>query len=145
MQQYGKGLLVGHLQSILRYVCDKCALDAEKKRRFGFLEGNADFLIFFIAAVHRAFDEDQPVRVAQGILADFAFATRLHLFENPDFVSFITEGEVPEFGNLVLAAMMKGSVSDAFQGDATFERWNDWKTIPLGKRPPSFGGKWTSS
>lgn len=131
MQMYGKNMLAEYLRNFLSHICSGPSLfantpAANKK----FFAADANFPQRFCSAVINAFSKDRPVKLAQDILADFAFAARIHLFKNNEFLSFIRDGVVPEFGNRVLTALMDGSVSEAFKGDSVFRHWKDWRVTP---------------
>lgn len=86
MREYGEHLLISHLAQVLDHICDIHAAQKEKEARF---DDQAEFPHQFHQAVRNAFDTERPVKLAQFVLADFAFAARMHLFDNTDFVSFI--------------------------------------------------------
>jgi hypothetical protein len=127
MQDYGRELLASYLGELLDHLCDTNATNETKKDRFN---KQAGFPKNFCQAVRNSYDTEQPVKPAQDILADFAFAARIHLFKNPEFVAFIKTKEIPEFGNLVLTAQMTGSVSGSFKDNSTFKKWQDWRLNP---------------
>ncbi|KAG8158322.1 hypothetical protein KVR01_012083 [Diaporthe batatas] len=137
MEQYGKALLVTHLGSILDRVCHTGLTVPVMEARFAAEEDEDAFPTMFCLAVRNAFVE-RPVKLAQRILADFAFAARLHLFKNADFVRLITQGQVRKFGNLVLASMITGDVSGEFCGNTTFAKWQDWRFFPRSPAPVPF-------
>ncbi|KAG8158056.1 hypothetical protein KVR01_011817 [Diaporthe batatas] len=119
MQDYGEELLATYLTELLDYVYDTGTTVTGRKARFG---EQADFPALFCDAVRDVFSTVGPIESAQRILADFAFAARAHLFADNEFVALVEGKEVPGFGNLVLTAQIKGSVSDAFASSKTFKR-----------------------
>lgn len=127
MRDYGAALLASYLGDLLDHTCDTNVTEREKRWRF---LDYKDFSKQLCAAVRSAYDTERPAKPVQGILADFAFAARMHLFKNTVFEPFITSNQVPEFGNLVLAAQMNGGVSGAFKDNDTFKKWKDWELNP---------------
>lgn len=127
MQDYGRDLLVSYLGGLLHYLCDTSTTEKEMDARF---QEQKNIPSHLCMAVRNAYNAAQPVITAQPILADFAFAARIHLFKNKEFVAFIESKEIPEFGNLVLRAQMNGGVSGAFNGNRTFKKWQDWRITP---------------
>lgn len=131
MQLYGKNMLAEYLRKFLSRICSSPSVlfnsPAANEGRFNAEE---NFPQRFCSAVINAFSKERPVKLAQDILSDFAFAARIHLFKNKEFLSFIRDGLVPEFGNRVLTALMDGSVSEAFKGDGVFNHWKDWRVTP---------------
>lgn len=127
MQRYGLKRLSSYLSNLLSGICDTNTPTAVNEIRF---KEETEFPHRFCSAVVNAYDKDRPVEVAQRVFADFAFAGRIHLFKNKEFVSLVKEQVVPEFGNLVLTALMTGSVSNAFQSNYTFGKWQDWQVNP---------------
>lgn len=103
MSNYGSELFRGHLSGILSQICPT---DANVQTTEAAFNEMTDFPQQFCNAVINAFDKEKPVKLAQNMLADFAIAARIHVFKNKEFVSFITDKAVPEFGNLVLAALL---------------------------------------
>lgn len=130
---YGKKMLSEYLCGFLIRICGYFSSSAANEASF---TAETNFPQRFCGAIVNAFDKDRPVKPAQDILADFAFAARIHLFKNTEFVSFIKNQVVPEFGNLVLAAQITGSVSDVFKDNGAFERWKDWRVIPPASASP---------
>lgn len=127
MQDYGKGLLTSYLGELLDHICDTNATDEVRRDRF---EEQTAFPRQFCAAVSNACDADRPIKHAQGILADFAFAARTHLFKNVHFKVFIASKQALEFATLVLTAQMYGGVSDVFRDNSTFMKWKNWEINP---------------
>lgn len=103
LQYYGYDLLQTHLSRLIEHFCDPSATTEENEKRFNEVPG---FICQFFWAIRNAFDEVRPVGQAQNLLASFAYNARAHLFKNEPFVSFIREKEVPEFGNMLLDALM---------------------------------------
>lgn len=131
MQLYGKNMLAEYLRNFLSRVCSSASVFANSPgANEELFNAETNFPQRFCSAVINAFNKERPVKLAQDILADFAFATRIHLFKNHEFLSFIRDGVAPEFGNRVLAALMDGSVSDVFKGNSVFKHWNDWRVTP---------------
>lgn len=131
MQQYGKNMLAEYLRNFLSRICSTTSIFTNSPAaNKGSFHAEENFPQRFCSAVINAFSKDRPVKLAQDILADFAFAARIHLFRNKEFLSFIQDGVVPEFGNRVLTALMNGSVSEAFKGDSVFKHWKDWRVTP---------------
>lgn len=120
-------MLIGYLCKFLNQICAPPFSSTSAEARFN---AETNFSQRFCAAVVNAFDKDRPVKLAQNVLADFAFAARIHLFKNTEFMSFIRDQVVPEFGNLVLGALMTGSVSGAFIRNTAFQDWQDWRVTP---------------
>lgn len=131
MKSHGKLMLGEYLANFLARSCNAKANSAAKE---AWLKARPDFSSNFCGAVVNAFDNDRPVKLAQDMLADFAFAARIYLFKNEEFLSFVKDKVVPEFGNLVLTALMTGSVSNAFDGHSVFKQWQDWQVTP--QAPP---------
>lgn len=127
METYGKELLVSYLEKLLDHICDTSVTEREKNIRF---KAYTDFPKQFCAAIRNAYDTERPAKPVQGILADFTFAARMHLFKDKEFETFITTNQIPEFGNLVLAAQISGGISGAFEGNITFNMWKQWQLDP---------------
>lgn len=115
---------------------DTCWINSNFQGAEARFQNRTDFPRLFCNTVVNAFDKERPAKRAQGILADFAFAARMHLFNNKAFVAFITDKVVPEFGNLVLTALLNGSVSGVFDNLAVFQQWRDWR-MATPRAPPS--------
>ncbi|KAJ0107546.1 hypothetical protein J7T55_007736 [Diaporthe amygdali] len=127
MELYGLKRLTLYLGNLLTEICNINTSDAANKTRF---KQETEFPQRFCDAVMNAFDKARPVEPAQKVFADFAFAGRTHLFKNKEFMSLVKDQVVPEFGNLVLTALMTGSVSNAFQSNYTFGKWQDRQVNP---------------
>lgn len=125
------------LTTLLTMILDRgCNMEADPAANEAQFKMATDFPHHFCGAVVNAFDKDRPVKLAQDILADFAFAARVHLFENEEFVSFTRDNVVPDFGNRVLTALMTGSVSNVLDGNSVFKQWQDWRTAPHKAQTP---------
>lgn len=131
MKWHGKGMLARHLATFLNLGCDP---DEDSATKEAWLTARPDFPSNFCGAVVNAFDNDRPVKLAQDMFADFAFAARIYLFKNEEFLSFVKDKVVPEFGNLVLTALMTGYVSNVFDNQYIFKQWRDWQVTP--QAPP---------
>lgn len=128
MYLHGESMLIDYLYDFLSQICRHSLRSfTPSETRFN---AETNFPQLFCAAVVNAFDKERPVKLAQNVLADFAFAARIHLFKNTEFKSFIRDQVVPEFGNLVLDALMTGSVSGVFNSNTAFREWRDWRVIP---------------
>lgn len=131
MQLYGKNMLAEYLRNFLSRICSSASIFANSPgANEELFNAETNFPQRFCSAVINAFNKERPVKLAQDILADFAFAARIHLFKNHEFLSFIRDEVAPEFGNRVLAAQMDGSVSDVFKGSSVFKHWKDWRVTP---------------
>ncbi|KAI7773309.1 hypothetical protein LA080_011332 [Diaporthe eres] len=128
MRRHGESMLLGYLRDFLIQICLLPPFPYTSNE--GRFNAETNFPQRFCAAIVNAFDEDRPVKLAQNVLADFAFAARIHLFKNTEFMSFIRNQVVPEFGNLVLEALMTGSVSGVFNHNHAFRQWQDWRVTP---------------
>lgn len=128
-------MLSKYLGGILQETC-RIDLGVDSQVRESLFKKKNGFPQQFCNAVVNAFNKERPAKRAQDILADFAIAARMHLFENKEFVSFITDRVVPEFGNLVLTALLNGSVSGVFNNLDVFQLWQDWRVVPPRIPPP---------
>lgn len=129
MRLHGKSMLIGYLCNFLTQICLSHPPFSYTSNE-GRFSAETNFPQRFCAAIVNAFDKDRPVKLAQNILADFAFVARIHLFKNTEFMSFIGDQVVPEFGNLLLEALMTGSVSGVFNRNIAFQQWEDWRVTP---------------
>lgn len=116
MRLHGREMLIGYLCNFLSRICQPQIFSTPE----ACFSAETNFPQRFCAAVVNAFDKERPVRLAQRVLADFAFAARIHMFKNTEFMTFIRDQVAPEFGNLVLEALMTGSVSGVFDRHSAF-------------------------
>lgn len=110
-----------------RYPSNHCGLLSSRLP-----QGRADLLI--TVKVHRTILVGRSAWFKKAFTGDF----KVRRLSNDHVTPAATDRDqvVPEFGNLVLATLMTGSVSGAFTSNTVFQQWQDWCVTPPTRPPP---------